>query len=184
MKTNVRDARSTSPAHLDLHGKTPVLTYADRRMVSVSMVTTDDAEFVRWDVDGRLPCYQYRPDGQPIADASYPVSVAVGPHRRLHRRLRDPPGRQVDRRLLRRFARRPLKRSPGPCSENKKAEIERHGTPSHLPGGNLAAKLCVPVLGQADGGAQEGESLCAQWPLSSASGGTSPPGGGPERLHL
>jgi len=83
VKTNVRDARSTSPAHLDLHGKTPVLTYADRRMISVSMVTTDDNDFVRWDVEDRLPCYQYRPDGQPIADASYPVSVAVGEHRRL-----------------------------------------------------------------------------------------------------
>jgi len=83
VKTNVRDARSTSPPHLDLHGKTPVLTYADRRMVSVSMVTTDDTDFRRWDVEGRLPCYQYRPDGQPIADASYPVSVAVGPKRRF-----------------------------------------------------------------------------------------------------
>ena len=29
------------------------------------------------------PCYQYRPDGQPINDGSYPVSVAVGEHRRL-----------------------------------------------------------------------------------------------------
>jgi hypothetical protein len=83
VKTNVRDARSTSPAHLDLHGKTPVLTYADRRMISVSMVTTDDDAFVRWDVENRLPCYQYRPDGQPISDGSYPVSVAVGEHRRL-----------------------------------------------------------------------------------------------------
>jgi len=82
-RTNVRDARSTSPAHLDFHGATPVLTYADRRMVSVSMATTDDADFLRWDVEGRLPCYQYRPDGEPIADASYPVSVAVGEHRRL-----------------------------------------------------------------------------------------------------
>jgi len=83
VKTNVRDARSTSPAHLDFHGKTPVLTYADRRMVSVSMVTTRDAEFRTWDLEGRLPCYQYCPDGAPIADASYPVSVAVGEHRRL-----------------------------------------------------------------------------------------------------
>ena len=82
-RTNVRDARSTSPADLDLHGKTPVLTYADRRMISVSMVTTRDPEFLTWDLDHRLPCYQYRPDGKPIADASYPVSVAVGPHRRL-----------------------------------------------------------------------------------------------------
>ena len=83
VKTNVRDARSRSPAHLDLNGKTPLLTYADRRNVSVSMVRTDDADFRRWDVEGRLPCYQYRPDGKPIADASYPVSVAVGEHVRF-----------------------------------------------------------------------------------------------------
>jgi hypothetical protein len=83
VKTNVRDARSTSPAHLDWHGRKPILTYADRRMISVSMVTTDDPSFRRWDIDGRLLCYWYRPDGRPIADASYPVSVAVGKHRRL-----------------------------------------------------------------------------------------------------
>ena len=52
-------------------------------MVSVSMVTTGDPTFCRWDLEGRLPCYRYRPDGQPIADASYPVSVAVGPRRRF-----------------------------------------------------------------------------------------------------
>lgn len=83
VKTNVQSARHPSPAHLDLHGKTPVLTYADRRMVSVSMVTTRDHEFARWDVEKRLPCYQYRPDGKPIRDGSYPVSVAVGRHRRF-----------------------------------------------------------------------------------------------------
>ena len=83
VKTNVRDARSTSPAHIARHGKAPILTYADRRMVSVSMVVTHDPDFTRWDLEARLACYQYRPDGQPIADASYPVSVAVGPHRRL-----------------------------------------------------------------------------------------------------
>jgi len=83
VRTNVRDARATSPAHFDLHGRTPVLTYADRRMVSVSMVTTTDPEFRTWDLRRRLPCYQYRPDGGPIADGSYPVSAAVGPHRRF-----------------------------------------------------------------------------------------------------
>jgi len=82
-RTNVRDARATSPAHLDMHGQVPVLTYADRRMVSVSMVTSRDPDFRRWDLASRICCYQYRPDGQPIADASYPVSVAVGPRRRL-----------------------------------------------------------------------------------------------------
>lgn len=83
VRTNVRDARSTSPAHLDWHGKTPVLTYADRRMVSVSMVTTKDPEFRTWDLEHRVPCYQYRPDGSAISDASYPVSVPVGEHRRF-----------------------------------------------------------------------------------------------------
>ncbi len=83
VRTNVRDARSTSPAQLDWHGKTPVLTYADRRMVSVSMVTTTDPEFRTWDLEHRLLCYQYCPDGSAIADASYPASVAVGEHRRF-----------------------------------------------------------------------------------------------------
>lgn len=83
VRTNVRDARSTSPAHLDWHGKTPVLTYADRRMVSVSMVTTADPEFCTWDLEHRVLCYQYCPDGLAIADASYPASVAVGEHRRF-----------------------------------------------------------------------------------------------------
>lgn len=83
VRTNVQSRRHPSPAHLDRHGKTPVLTYADRRMVSVSMVTTSDADFVRWDVEARVPCYQYRADGGAIADASYPVSVAVGPRRRF-----------------------------------------------------------------------------------------------------
>lgn len=83
VRTNVRDARSTSPAHLDWHGKTPVLTYADRRMVSVSMVTTTDPAFRTWDLERRLPCYQYCRDGSAIADGSYPVSVAVGEHRRF-----------------------------------------------------------------------------------------------------
>lgn len=83
VRTNVRDARSTSPAHLDWHGKTPVLTYADRREVSVSMVTTKDPEFCAWDVEHRVLCYQYRPDGSAIPDGGYPVSVAVGERRRF-----------------------------------------------------------------------------------------------------
>jgi hypothetical protein len=82
-RTNVRDARSTSPAHFDFHGKVPVLTYADRRMVSVSMVTTRDPDFRAWDIGRRLACYQYLPDGSAIADASYPVSVAAGARRRF-----------------------------------------------------------------------------------------------------
>jgi len=83
VRTNVQSARNPSPPHLDFHGATPVLTYADRRMVSVSMVITGDPDFVRWDVGHRLPCYQYRPDGEPIDDSSYPVSVAVGVNRRF-----------------------------------------------------------------------------------------------------
>jgi hypothetical protein len=83
VKTNVQSARAASPAHLDRHGKLPLLTYADRRMVSVSMVISHDPAFRTWDVEHRLSCYQYRPDGKPIADASYPVSVAIGEHRRF-----------------------------------------------------------------------------------------------------
>jgi hypothetical protein len=37
----------------------------------------------KWDVEHRLPCYVYRADGTPIADASYPVSAAVGKTCRL-----------------------------------------------------------------------------------------------------
>lgn len=82
--TNVRDSTSTaSPPQLGFHGDRVVLTYSDARQVSVSMVTTDDPEFVQWNVDERVPCFQYRADGKKIADASYPCSVAVGPQRRL-----------------------------------------------------------------------------------------------------
>ena len=83
LRTNVRDATSSSPPQLDLHGQRVVLTFADRRMVSVSMVTTEDPSFITWDLDHAVPCFSYRRDGRAIADASYPCSVAVGPHRRL-----------------------------------------------------------------------------------------------------
>ena len=83
IRTNVRDARRSSPPQLDFHGARVVLTYADARMISVSMASTTDPGYTRWDVDGRVACFQYRADGRPIADASYPCSVAVGPHRRL-----------------------------------------------------------------------------------------------------
>jgi hypothetical protein len=59
------------------------MTYADRRMVSVSMVTTRDSDFRTWDLKSRLPCYLYLPDGGAIVDSSYPVSVAVGAKRRF-----------------------------------------------------------------------------------------------------
>jgi len=81
--TNVRSARHPSPAHFFRQGKTPTMIYADRRMVSVSAVRTSDPEFLRWDVEHRLPCYVYIADESPIADGSYPVSVAVGGGRRL-----------------------------------------------------------------------------------------------------
>ena len=83
LRTNVRDATSSSPPQLDFHGERVVLTFADRRMVSVAMATTDDPDFVDWDLDHSVRCFQYRADGHAIADASYPCSVTVGPHRRL-----------------------------------------------------------------------------------------------------
>jgi hypothetical protein len=82
-RTNVRSRRFASPAHFFRQGKTPTLIYADRRMVSVSAVRTRDPEFLRWDVENRLPCYRYNADESPIADGSYPVSAPVGPRRRL-----------------------------------------------------------------------------------------------------
>ena len=48
--TNVRSTLSASPPHLDLHGQTVVLTYSDARMVSVSMLTTSDPDFLEWDL--------------------------------------------------------------------------------------------------------------------------------------
>ena len=83
MPTNVRDSRSRSPAQITMHGKTPTVIYADRRMVSVSAVRTTDPEFLTWDAEHRLPCYLYRADAAPIRDASYPVSAPVGDNRRL-----------------------------------------------------------------------------------------------------
>jgi len=83
LRTNVVSARHPSPPNIGFHGKTVVLTYADRRMVSVSMVTATDPAFSRWNIDRRLPCYLYRPGGEPIADGSYPSSVQVSRTRRL-----------------------------------------------------------------------------------------------------
>ena len=83
IQTNVWDVRSSSPPHLDFHGGRVVLTYANARGLSVSMVSSADPEFALWDMDGRVVWFQYRTDGRPIADASYPCSVAVGPHLRF-----------------------------------------------------------------------------------------------------
>ncbi|MFO0925676.1 MAG: sialidase family protein [Gemmataceae bacterium] len=82
-RTNVQSRRYPSPAQLTRHGRTPTLIYADRRMVSVSAVKTADRDFLRWDVEHRLPCYLYNADESPIADGSYPVSAPVGDGRRL-----------------------------------------------------------------------------------------------------
>lgn len=82
--SNVRSARYPSPAQICRQGKTPTLIFADRRMVSVSAVRTADPNFLRWDLEHRLPCYLYNADESPILDGSYPVSVAVGRNRRLN----------------------------------------------------------------------------------------------------
>jgi hypothetical protein len=82
-RTNLRDTRSTSPAQIFVQQGKPVVLYADARMVSVSMATTDDPELLHWNLGDRLHCYQYRQDGTPISDGSYPVSVSVGDRRRL-----------------------------------------------------------------------------------------------------
>ena len=81
--TNVRSLRHSAPAQLCREGKTPILIYPDRRMVSVSAVRSSDPEFLRWEVEHQLPCYRYEADERPILDGSYPVSVSVGPRRRL-----------------------------------------------------------------------------------------------------
>lgn len=81
--TNVQSKRFPSPPQIVRHGQTVMLIYADRRMVSVSAVRTTDPEFLRWDVDRRLPCYRYNADESPISDASYPVSARLDDRRRI-----------------------------------------------------------------------------------------------------
>jgi Neuraminidase (sialidase) len=81
--TNARSERYPSPPQITRHGRTPILVYADRRMVSVSMARTSDPDFLKWDVARRMPCYLYTGDGSPILDASYPVSVPLDRTRRL-----------------------------------------------------------------------------------------------------
>ncbi len=82
-KTNVQSQRHPSPAQITRHGKTPTLLYADRRMVSVSAVKPAGDDFLRWDLEKRLPCYVYNADESPVRDGSYPVSVPVSPRERL-----------------------------------------------------------------------------------------------------
>ena len=81
--TNVQSRRAPSPAQITMHGSAPTLVFADRRMVSVSAVTTNDPDFLRWDVENRLECYRYKADETPIPDASYPVSAPVAKGVRL-----------------------------------------------------------------------------------------------------
>lgn len=76
-KTNVQSRRYPSPAHLTMHGTTPTLVYSDTREVSVAAVKTSDPEFVTWDVEHHLRCYQYNASGAPIPDGSYPCTVQV-----------------------------------------------------------------------------------------------------------
>ncbi len=83
VKTNLRDTRSRSPSQIFLHDGKPWVVYDDARMVSVALATTDDPELVTWNVDDRLTAYQYLPDGSPIDDGGYPVSVSLGGDRRL-----------------------------------------------------------------------------------------------------
>ena len=87
VKTNVSQpdpviwpGRNGGPPQLDMHGKTPVLTYSDHRLLSVSMATTTDPEFRTWDVEGQVNCYRYPEE---ISDGGYPCSVAIGERRRL-----------------------------------------------------------------------------------------------------
>ena len=82
-RTNVQSRRAPAPAQLCRHGRTPTLIYPDRRMVSVAAVKSADPEFIRWDVNHRVRCYQYRADGRPIRDGGYAVSVQTGPRERL-----------------------------------------------------------------------------------------------------
>ncbi len=81
--TNVQSKRASSPPQISLHNNIPVLIYADRRMVSVSAVTTSDPGYLKWNVEDKLNCYFYNADESPIQDGSYPCSVQTGPNERL-----------------------------------------------------------------------------------------------------
>ncbi|MBX3414010.1 MAG: exo-alpha-sialidase [Pirellulales bacterium] len=77
-RTNVQCQRHPAPAQLFVVDGKPILAYADRRMVSLSLVTTDDPKLLNWDLDRRLTAVQYLPDGSPISDAGYPSVVSLG----------------------------------------------------------------------------------------------------------
>jgi photosystem II stability/assembly factor-like uncharacterized protein len=81
--TNIRSLRYASPPQIVRQSDRPTVIYSDRRMVSVSAVTTRDPDFLRWDVGRKLECYRYRADESPITDSSYPVSAPVSASTRL-----------------------------------------------------------------------------------------------------
>lgn len=78
--TNARSRRFPSPAQITLHDGKPILVYANERFVSVAIARPDGQDLLQWTGE---PAYQYRPDGKPIADGSYPVSAQVSSSRRL-----------------------------------------------------------------------------------------------------
>ena len=87
VKTNVTQAnpsawpgRNGGPPQIEMHGRTPVLTYTDHRLLSVSMVRTTDPQLRFWDVADRVNCYTYPEE---LSDGGYPCSVAIGARRRF-----------------------------------------------------------------------------------------------------
>jgi Neuraminidase (sialidase) len=81
--TNVRSLRYSSPPQIVRQGRSVLLIHSDRRMVSVSAVRTSDPDYLKWDLEHRLPCYLYNRDETPILDGSYPVSAAIDAQRRI-----------------------------------------------------------------------------------------------------
>ena len=61
----------------------PTIIYPDRRFVSISAVKTADPQFLKWDLDHRIPCYVYNPDESRVKDGSYAVSAKTGSNQRL-----------------------------------------------------------------------------------------------------
>ena len=85
-KTNLRDESGLawkSPAQIFLHEGKPWVVYPDKRYVSVVLATTDDPDLLDWNVEKRIPAYQYKADGTRIQDAGYPSAVYLGDGRLL-----------------------------------------------------------------------------------------------------
>lgn len=81
--SNVQSKRAPSPPQIMFHNGVPTLIYSDRRMVSVSAVTTSDSSFLHWDVEDQLLCFAYNKDESPIMDGGYPCSVQTEKNERL-----------------------------------------------------------------------------------------------------